>query len=331
MHIRKSFFGVALVLSAISAPAQTVTGSGTAGTVPQFTGASSIGNSPIAISGGNVGIGTTSPGSKLDVEGGGIAVGNIPSLSANGAFGAAATDGHWMGLYPSLSPSSWNSIVQAGDHALIYADGGAGTGAFVIAPWATGPSGLRMDSSGNVGIGTATPSSRLEVNGDLKLSGGGASIKFWDSTVQSTAWTGVLTGGDYAESVDIAVGRDSIGPGDLVVIDAERSGQFLKSTEAYSTLISGVYATKPGVTGRRQPKDKSSDDEVPMAMIGIVPTKVSTENGPIHRGDLLVSATTPGFAMKGTDHSRMMGAVIGKALAPLETGSGVIEVLISLQ
>jgi len=33
----------------------------------------------------------------------------------------------------------------------------------------------------------------------------------------------------------------------------------------------------------------------------------------------------------GRTKKKMMGAVIGKALAPLETGSGVIEVLISLQ
>ena len=68
-----------------------------------------------------------------------------------------------------------------------------------------------------------------------------------------------------------------------------------------------------------------------MAMMGIVPTKVSSENGPIERGDLLVSSSTPGYAMKGTDPTRMMGAVIGKALAPLKTGAGTIEVLVSLQ
>ena len=68
-----------------------------------------------------------------------------------------------------------------------------------------------------------------------------------------------------------------------------------------------------------------------MAMMGIVPTKVSTENGPIERGDLLVSSSTPGYAMKGTDGTRMMGAVIGKALAPLHTGQGLIEVLVTLQ
>ena len=73
------------------------------------------------------------------------------------------------------------------------------------------------------------------------------------------------------------------------------------------------------------------DAEVPMAMMGIVPTKVTTENGPIKLGDQLVSARIPGYAMKGTDRGRMSGAVIGKALSPLKSGTGVIEVLVSLQ
>lgn len=38
-----------------------------------------------------------------------------------------------------------------------------------------------------------------------------------------------------------------------------------------------------------------------------------------------------GYAMKGTDRTRMLGAVIGKALAPLDSGTGVIMVLVTLQ
>ena len=51
-----------------------------------------------------------------------------------------------------------------------------------------------------------------------------------------------------------------------------------------------------------------------MAMVGRVPTKVSAENGPIHAGDLLVASSKMGYAMKGTDHDKMLGAVVGKAL-----------------
>jgi hypothetical protein len=68
-----------------------------------------------------------------------------------------------------------------------------------------------------------------------------------------------------------------------------------------------------------------------MAIVGIVPCKVTAENGPIERGDLLVASSKPGRAMKGTDRNRMLGAVLGKALEPLASGEGVIQVLVTLQ
>ena len=70
---------------------------------------------------------------------------------------------------------------------------------------------------------------------------------------------------------------------------------------------------------------------MPLAVVGIVPCKVTAENGAIARGDLLVASSRPGYAMKGTDRSRMLGAVVGKALEPLAEGTGVIEVLVTLQ
>ncbi len=35
--------------------------------------------------------------------------------------------------------------------------------------------------------------------------------------------------------------------------------------------------------------------------------------------------------MKGTDRGKMLGAVVGKALEPLPSGAGVIQVLVTLQ
>jgi hypothetical protein len=95
-------------------------------------------------------------------------------------------------------------------------------------------------------------------------------------------------------------------------------------------MVAGIYSTKPGAVGRRQTTPKSTD-EIPMAVVGIVPAKVSAENGVIEAGDLLVSSSTPGAAMKGTDRSRMLGAVVGKAMGTLNSGTGVIEVLVTLQ
>jgi hypothetical protein len=195
---------------------------------------------------------------------------------------------------------------------------------------------LRMSIIGNsVGIGTTTPGAMLEVNGNIKLtSGSGASITFADGTVQSTASSGVggTCGGDYAESVDVSGNRISYEPGDVLVISGDAASDVTKSTEAYSTLVAGIYSTKPAVVGRRQISDpRPNKTEIPMAMVGIVPTKVSAENGPIDRGDLLVTSSTRGYAMKGTDRDRMLGAVIGKALGNLDFGKAVIEVLVTLQ
>jgi hypothetical protein len=53
--------------------------------------------------------------------------------------------------------------------------------------------------------------------------------------------------------------------------------------------------------------DPKLKQEVPMAVVGIVPCKVSAENGAIEVGDLLVASFTPGHAMKGTDRSKMLG------------------------
>lgn len=68
-----------------------------------------------------------------------------------------------------------------------------------------------------------------------------------------------------------------------------------------------------------------------MAVVGIVPCNVSAENGAIARGDLLVTSSTRGYAMRGSDAARLTGAVIGKALQPLASGKGKIEVLVTLR
>lgn len=54
---------LAMVSISVDLPAQTTvtTGGGTATTVPVFTGTATLGNSPISVTGGNVGVGTATP------------------------------------------------------------------------------------------------------------------------------------------------------------------------------------------------------------------------------------------------------------------------------
>jgi hypothetical protein len=142
---------------------------------------------------------------------------------------------------------------------------------------------------------------------------------------------GFFTGGvDYAESVAVTGERKGYEPGDVMAIDEKAADGFSLTRSAYSTLVAGVYSTQPGMLASTHPMEPEKfAAEVPLAMFGIVPCKVSAENGAIHRGDLLVSAATVGYAMKGTDKNKMLGAIIGKALDPLPQGTGVIRVLLS--
>jgi hypothetical protein len=137
-------------------------------------------------------------------------------------------------------------------------------------------------------------------------------------------------GADFAESVAVRGPRRNYQPGDVMVIDPDHDRQFLLSQESYSTRVAGIYSTKPGVLGSRHELEVATD-EVPLAMVGIVPCHVTTENGPIHRGDILVTSSRPGYAMKGTDSARLVGAIVGKSLQGLESGSGTIEVMVTLQ
>jgi hypothetical protein len=142
------------------------------------------------------------------------------------------------------------------------------------------------------------------------------------------------TGADYAESVDVRGKREEYGPGDVLVIDPESDRTFMRSNEPYSRAVAGVYSTKPGILGSMHDSSTAgtADNEVPLAMVGIVPCHVTAENGPIRRGDLLVtSASRRGYAMRATNRDKMQGAIIGKALQNLDSGEGTIEILVSLQ
>ncbi len=132
------------------------------------------------------------------------------------------------------------------------------------------------------------------------------------------------TGADFAEMLPAVEGLE---PGDVLVVGPD--GQLARSSEAYQPTVVGVYSTKPGFLGGAE-DGADLTDKAPLAIVGIVPVKVSDENGPIAPGDLLVASSIPGHAMQAGLHPSI-GTVIGKALAGLESGVGVIQLLVTLQ
>jgi hypothetical protein len=66
-------------------------------------------------------------------------------------------------------------------------------------------------------------------------------------------------------------------------------------------------------------------------MVGTAFCLVDAEKAPIEAGDLLTSSDTFGHAMKVLDQRKSFGSVIGKALAPLQCGQGVIPIVVALQ
>ena len=115
-------------------------------------------------------------------------------------------------------------------------------------------------------------------------------------------------GGFYSGGADLAenyTSTESLAPGDVVVMDSANNHSIKKSTGEYQPNLLGVISTAPGFVA-----GAFTDDSHPVALVGRVPVKVSSENGIVHAGDFLTSASIPGYAMKAT----VAGRVIGTAL-----------------
>ncbi|HKQ46820.1 MAG TPA: collagen-like protein [Phycisphaerae bacterium] len=147
-----------------------------------------------------------------------------------------------------------------------------------------------------------------------------------------------VAGSDFAEALPVAGDRKSFEPGDVVVFSAAAAGSVEKCRRPADTKLAGAYSTRPGVLGAEKHGETRIDpQDIPVAITGIVPTKVSCENGPIAPGDLLTTSTTPGHAMKaksiriGDAEVYPTGAILGKAIEGLDKGTGKIRVLITLK
>jgi hypothetical protein len=108
---------------------------------------------------------------------------------------------------------------------------------------------MRITSVGGVGIGTGTPSQRLDVAGNIKISGGGNALVFPDGTVMTSAGAG--TNGGTITGVTAGTGLTGGGTSGGVTLNNagvlafnSRSGAVAPATGDYSfAQISGAATT----------------------------------------------------------------------------------------
>jgi hypothetical protein len=128
-------------------------------------------------------------------------------------------------------------------------------------------------------------------------------------TSDSGAWNS--GGADLAERYGSFQNLEN---GEVVVNDPDNPQKIKRSTGPYETNIMGVVSTQPGFVAGAY-----TEDSYPVALVGRVPVKVSTENGPIRSGDALTSGSIPGYAMKATYGGRILGYAL-EDFDPLSSG-----------
>jgi hypothetical protein len=106
--------------------------------------------------------------------------------------------------------------------------------------------------------------------------------------------------------------------GDLLVVDPARPDSVLRARDAEDRRVLGVAVSNTGPDGSR----------VEVALSGVTLCKVDAAYGPVQPGDLLTSSPTLGHAMRSD--SPRPGSLVGKALEPLESGTGVIRIAVTL-
>ena len=94
----------------------------------------------------------------------------------------------------------------------------------------------------------------------------------------------------------------------------------------HRNLIVGVYSSNPAIIGNST-AEKNPDNSVLVGMIGVIKTKVNTENGLVKIGDYITISSVPGVGMKATES----GMVVGRAMENYSgSGTGLINVMVQI-
>ena len=209
---------------------------------------------------------------------------------------------------------------------VIFFAGGNGVDGDLILRADDGSDRIRLDASGgNMWLGGNG------ADGDLVIfASGGDNTTLADATIHLNGDAGdiILQNADCAEDFEIL--DEDVEPG-MVMVIAEGS-LLRKCSQAYDSCVAGVIAGagvyKPGIVLGRKADSKNA---YPVALVGRVFCKVDASYGEVKIGDLLTTSPTLGCAMSVRDPKEASGAVIGKALGNLKTGTNLVPTLIALQ
>jgi hypothetical protein len=217
------------------------------------------------------------------------------------------------------------------------------TDEILLGQWSNGSDGwgLRVkDAAGTNLVDLGTESNDGNRHGSLKLmnSGGDVAIEL------DTSYNGmgrvicdevqVMGGADLCERFDIRALNALAAAGTVVCIDPHRVGGLVVSTRAVDTsvvgVISGAGGIRPGISlGQRDAEE--ADGRWPVALTGRVWVKCDASTRPIKPGDLLTTSSVEGHAMSARGLKSTQGAVIGKAMSGLDSGTGLVLMLIQPQ
>ena len=154
-----------------------------------------------------------------------------------------------------------------------------------------------------------------------------------DNDCYENAASGVCALNDYAEMMEFS---EMPNDGEVAVIDKENPGKLEVSAKPYDRLVAGIASENPAMVigsyditikgWNRNQTSKDGSPVYPLAIAGRKLIKVSNENGEINPGDLLVSSSQRGKAMRCDDYAKCQGAIVGKAM----TNSGDNEIVLAL-
>ena len=293
--------------------------------------------------GGNVGIGTNNPGSKLVVAG-------TTEIKSDGTTWPALVFTNTAGRqkYFEMPPS----------------------GAMYLFDRQNGNYDTYWDNAGKVGIGTSNPQAKLHVNGTtqtegLRLNGSdfqmglndnrnkgskpdqralvndlndvlvlnyagdfeGAVRVDSDLRIAGTTSTAILEvrGADITEKAE---NTEGVEVGEVVVIDPTKPNHVRRSHKAYDKTVVGVVSGAGGIShGMQLAQAGVLDGNTAFAIAGRVYVKVT---GKVEVGDLLTTSDKAGYAMTAADPIKSIGTVIGKAWS-LPNAEGLVLMLVIMR